>query len=303
MTEQGLTEQVPQTNSATSRKRPVVVVTDSAAALTDDLIGRYEIGVASMEVTIGGETFVDGPDNGLDDFYSRLRTATELPTTSAPKPGAWLEAFTAAAQLGESVFCVTLSANLSAAYDAARVAAEMAQDELPETPITVFDSRSAAGSEALIVLESARMALDGSPVDAIHERAKALSQKVRLVAYLDTLEYVHRGGRVPKIAVWATNLFNIKPVMEFSTGRVGSIARPRSRSGAYKRLVKEAVNDLSGKKAHINVMHADAGDEAERLLEELSGKLNCEEIFLTQFHPFMGAHTGPGLVGVSYWGE
>ncbi len=284
-------------------KRPVAVVTDSAAALTDELTFQHRIGVASMEVTIGDETFVDGPENGLDDFYVRLRSAETLPTTSAPKPGAWLEAFTLAAEHGESVFCVTLSANLSAAYDAARVAAEMALTEMPKTPVTVFDSHSAAGSEALIVLESARMAQNGASLGEIHERAKHLSQQVRLVAYLDTLEYVHRGGRVPKIAVWATNLFNIKPVMEFSTGRVGSIARPRSRAGAYKRLVKEAVKDLNGKKAHINVMHADAADEADSLMAELSEKLDCEEIFLTQFHPFMGAHTGPGLVGVSYWGE
>lgn len=283
--------------------QPVVIVTDSAAALTDSLLASHKIQVASMEVTVGDQTFVDGPDGGLDDFYTRLRTADKLPTTSAPKPGAWLEAFKSASEQGDSVLCITLSAGLSAAYDAARVAAEMAATELPDTQITVFDSKAAAGSEALIVLECARMAMAGKPLEEILQRATFISQKVRLVAYLDTLEYVHRGGRVPKIAVWATNLFNIKPVMEFSVGRVGSIARPRSRSGAYKRLLKEVTGDMIGRKAHINVMHADAEDEAQSLMNELSERLECSEIFLTRFHPFMGAHTGPGLVGVSYWGE
>lgn len=304
LTNEATGSQEPQSDGeSTAQKRTVAIVTDSAAALTDELISQHGIGVASMEVTIGDETFVDGPDSGLENFYTRLRSATELPTTSAPKPGAWLEVFKAASQKADEVVCITLSANLSAAYDAARVAAEMAEADLPGTPITVLDSRSAAGSEALIVLEAARMAQDGASSEAILQRAQEISQQVRLVAYLDTLEYVHRGGRVPKIAVWATNLLNIKPVMEFSVGRVGSIARPRSRKGAYKRLLKEAQKDLDGKKAHLNVMHADAAEEAQSLLNELRQSLDCEESFLTTFHPFMGAHTGPGLVGVSYWGE
>ena len=285
------------------RKMPVAIVTDSASALPESTVASHGIHIASMDVTIGDETFEDGPDGGLDDFYIRLRTAEKLPTTSAPKPGTWLEAFKSASTRAEAIFCVTLSANLSAAYDAARVAAEIAETELPGIPVTVFDSRAAAGSEALIVLECARMASRGKTVREIELRAQDISNRVRLLAYLDTLEYVHRGGRVPKIAVWATNLFNIKPVMEFSAGRVGSIARPRSRARAFRRLLKETTTDLMGRRAHINVMHADAEDEARTLMRELEERLECEEIFLTQFHPFMGAHTGPGLVGVSYWGE
>lgn len=286
-----------------TQKMPVAIVTDSACALPTALVASHRIHVASMEVTIGDETFEDGPDGALDDFYVRLRTAEKLPTTSAPKPGTWLDAFRSASAQADAIFCVTLSANLSAAFDAARVAAEMAETELPDTPVTVFDSRAAAGSQALIVLECARLARRGSTVNEIESRARDISQRVRLLAYLDTLEYVHRGGRVPKIAVWATDLFNIKPVMEFTAGRVGSIARPRSRSGAFKRLLKETTSDLMGRRAHINVMHADAADEAQSLLRQLEERLECAEIFLAQFHPFMGAHTGPGLVGVSYWGE
>lgn len=288
---------------AGTAKRPVAIVTDSATALPHKVLDEHRIHVANMEVTIGDETFADGPDGSLHDFYDRLRSAEQLPTTSAPRPGTWLEAFRVAAQQAEAIFCITLSANLSAAFDAARVAAEMAETELPDVPVTVFNSRAAAGSEALIVLECARMAMKGESLAETAARAQEIAGRVRLIAYLDTLEYIHRGGRVPKIAVWATNLFNIKPVMEFSAGRVGSIARPRSRSGAYKRLLREATQDLAGRKAHINVMHADAEAEAAALMKELAAGLDCQEIFLTQFHPFMGAHTGPGLVGVSYWGE
>ncbi len=302
MTEQQSASPSPE-SAAQNTAGSVAIVTDSAAALTDDLIEKHGIQVASMEVTIGDETFVDGPDGGLDDFYDRLRAAEELPTTSAPKPGAWLDAYKAAAENASSILCVTLSANLSAAYYAAKVAAETAETELPGVPITVFDSKAAAGSEALIVLECARLAAAGKPLEEVHRRAEEIAQQVRLVAYLDTLEYVHRGGRVPKIAVWATSLLKIKPVMEFAAGEAKSVARPRNRSGAYKRLLKEVTGDLAGKRSHVNVMHADAQDEAQSLIDDIGERLECEELFMTQFHPFMGAHTGPGLVAVSYWGE
>jgi DegV family protein with EDD domain len=287
----------------TQPKRSVAIVTDSATALPTEVTRALDVQVAQMEITVNGKTFVDGPGGGLEDFYTLLQTSDTIPTTSAPRPGTWLDAFKRAATKAEQIFCITLSSSLSAAYDAARVAAELAESELPGVKITVFDSRSAAGSQALLVLECARMARRGASLEKIEVRAQSLVENLRLLAYLDTLEYIHRGGRVPRIAVWVTNLLNIKPVLEFSAGKIGGIARPRSRSGAFKKLVKEATRDLQGKRAHINVMHAHAADEAEELLRVLDDRLECAEIFLTQFHPFMGTHTGPGLVGVSYWGE
>jgi DegV family protein with EDD domain len=256
-----------------------------------------------MEVTIGDRTFVDGPDGAVKDFYSLLRDAEKLPTTSAPKPAAWLEVFRQASHRGDSVFCVTLSATLSASYDAARVAAELAQQELPGVQIRLFDSRTAAGSQALIALQAARLAQAGGGLDAVAAAAQSVAGKVRLIAFLDTLEYIWRGGRVPRVAVWASQLLDIKPVMEYSAGKIGVVARPRTRKGAFNRLMHEVRKDLSGRKAHVNVVHADAADEAGALMERMRSEFNCVELFLTQFHPFMGAHTGPGLAGVAYWAE
>jgi DegV family protein with EDD domain len=107
------------------RKSAVAVVTDSATALPVDMALANGIHVAQMEVTFNGKTFADGPDGLLDDFYSLLRTSDTMPTTSAPKPGAWLDTFKAASEQSDRVFCVTLSSALSAAYDAACVAAEL----------------------------------------------------------------------------------------------------------------------------------------------------------------------------------
>jgi len=287
-------------------KRPVAVATDSATALTSEMATANGLHVAAMEVTIGDRTYVDGPvgpGGSLDKFYDLLRTAERLPTTSAPKPDRWLTSFREAAAEGETILCITLAAQLSASYDSARVAMELAAEEMPDTPIRVMNSNVAAGSQALVVLEAARRAAAGGGLDDVEAAATRVAKEVRLIAYLDTLEYIWKGGRVPRIAVWASTLLDIKPVLEFVSGQVNVVARPRSRRRANERLMADLRRDLEGRTGHVNVMHADAEEEARELLERIDRQFDCAELFLTQFHPFMGAHTGPGLVGVSYWVE
>ena len=284
-------------------RRRVAVVTDSASAIPPEMAAEFGIGIAPMEITIDGRTHIEGPSVSLKTFYDDLIRADKLPTTSAPKPRVWLDAINEAAKDYDSVLCVTLASNLSAAYDAARVAKDLAQAESPNTDIRVYDSKSAAGSQALIALAAARAAAHGDSLDEVESAAEHVASRVRLLAFLETLKFIHKGGRVPRIAVWATQLLDIKPVLQFAGGRVGIIARPRSRRRAFDRLLRSARADLAGKRAHVNVMHADADEEAALLLATIGSEFDCRELFLTQFHPFMGAHTGPGLVAVAYWAE
>ena len=140
-------------------------------------------------------------------------------------------------------------------------------------------------------------------MEQIEATAKDIAGRVRLLAYLDTLEYVWKSGRVPRVAVWASTLFNVKPVMEFSRGRVGNLARPRSRQKAMDRILIEIGRAAGALPIHIAVMHADAAQEAETLRERIRREFNCVELIFTQFAAFMGTHTGPGLVGASFWVE
>ncbi|MBT4125656.1 MAG: DegV family protein [Chloroflexi bacterium] len=281
----------------------VAIVTDSAAAFPAEQIHDLGIFVARMEITIDGNTLIDGANMELATFYSKLANSESIPTTSAPKPAEYLTQILKAAETTNNVLCVTVSAKLSAANDAATVGAEMAIKQNPDLKVQVFDSGTAASSQALIVSAAARAAKAGGTLDEIEAVAAQVAEKVRLVAMLDTLRFIHRSGRVPKIAVWATSALNIKPVMEFSTGKIGAIARPRSTNKALERIRKEMERDLVGKTAHINVMHADAHEHAEELRKWAKLKFDCAELFVTPFHPFMGAHTGPGLVGASWWAE
>ncbi|MBI4306580.1 MAG: DegV family protein [Chloroflexi bacterium] len=284
-------------------KRPVAVVTDSATALPERLALQAHLHIARMEITIGGKTYQDGPLGLSTEQFAQLKDRQAVPKTSAPKPAAWMEQFRAAHDEADSIFCVTLAARLSAAYDAARSASELALTELPGVTIRVFDSDTAAGAEGLVALAAAKKAAEGASLDAVESEAGRVAGEVRLLAYLDTLEYVWRSGRVPRVAVWATSLFDVKPVMEWYRGRVGSVARPRSRKKAAERILAEMERDIGRKRAHVIVMHADAPDDASELRRQIEARFDCAELHVTPFAAFMAAHTGPGLAGAAYWAE
>ena len=282
---------------------PVAVVTDSATALPRRIHEEAGLLVTPMEITLRDRTYDDGPDGVGDDFYDLLRSSTEIPRTSAPRPARWLEKLDAAKEQADSIFVVTLAANMSASYDSARVAAEMAREDDPDLLITVYDSRTAAGSEALIALAAARTATSGGSHEEVMATAHRVGDRVRLLAYLETLEYIWRSGRVPRVAVWATSLLKMKPVMEMTRGKVQSLARPRSRAKAMDRIMTEMARTAGALPIHVAVMHADAASEARVLHDQIERDFNCVELIFTQFAPFMGAHTGPGLVGASFWVE
>jgi len=144
------------------RTSQVTVVTDSAAALSREQIDEFHLFVARMEIIIDGTAFIDSPEGDLSDFYSNLVSSVEIPTTSAPKPAEYLEQFRSAAAVSDNIFCVTVSSRLSASNDAARMGTELLANELPETVVRVFDSGTAASSQALISLAAARVAGGGA---------------------------------------------------------------------------------------------------------------------------------------------
>jgi len=287
----------------TNPEKQVAIVTDSAAALSPNQISELGVFVPRMEITIDDKTFVDGEDPELDDFYSMLERSESIPTTSAPVPGEYLKQYEKAGLDADEILCVSLSARLSAAFDAATVAAQHYMKENPSKRVEVFDTETAASSQALITTAAVRLAASGHALDEVVNQAQKVAGKVRLLAILDTLKFIHRSGRVPKIAFWATAALNIKPVMEYSTGNIGAIARPRTTKRAMQKMLDEIGKSIGNRKAHINVMHAGASDRAHEVNDWLSARFDCEELFTTSFHPFMGAHTGPGLVGASWWTE
>ena len=283
------------------QKRKVAVVVDSSSCLPREFLEKLHIHLVPHELVIDERSFSDGIDIEPGEFYQILERNHTVPTTSSPNPASFMEAFHQAATEAESAVCITLSCNFSATYRSASAAARIAEEELPGFPINVIDSEAAAGAEGLIALEAARGAQQGADLKRVMSRVKELIPRVNLFAFLDTLYYLRRSGRVPRVAAWAGSLLGIKPLTELRLGEARVVGKPRSRAKAMERLVGVMKTRVEDRPVHVNVMHAHAAGDAEQLRSRVENEFDCRELFISEFTPVMGAHLGPGLLGFAFY--
>ena len=280
--------------------RPPAVVADSTISLPSSVLQGLPIFTVPFEVHHDGQVYADGVDLSASEFYGLLRTSQVLPTTSAPQPGAFLNAFQQAAAHSDQILCLTVSSDLSAAYQAALLAKEEAQHSMAGVEVHVVDTRTAGPAEGLLALEAVRLSAAGASLQEVQAAIVQRLKSVCLMAYMETLYYVWRGGRVPRAALWLARLLDVKPILELSAGRIGLLERPRTRRRARDRLVTLVQQRLGGRPGRVAVMHADAPDEAQELAELLQRKIEPVELLVTEFAPVLGAHTGPGVVGCAF---
>lgn len=279
-----------------------MIITDSTACIPQDLVERYGIEVVPVHIILGGRTYVDSVTADTGEFYARMR-AGEQATTAAPSPGMFLEAIRRAATRSDSILVITVSKQFSAMYDSARQAIEQVRAESPALDLRLLDSRAAAMAQGFVVLEAARAAESGAPLDDVVRRAEAVSTRVTLLAMLDTLSYLARSGRVPRVAAWAAGMLQVKPVVRFSAEGIRLAARTRTRPRALAHIADMVVAAIGGRAAHLAVHHADAADDAASLREAIERRTTVVEAHTTEFTQVMGVHTGPGLVGAAWWCE
>ena len=282
-------------------KRTVAVVVDSGSCLPTELVRHLPIYTVPHELVIDDRSFRDGIDIDPAEFYRLLQQNNHVLTTSSPTPVSFLDAFRSASDVADSVLCITLSVNFSSTFDAATTAARMAQEEMPGYDIRVMDSRAAAGAEGLIALDAARAAQRGANMDEVVSGVQDLIPEVHLLAFLDTLYYLRRSGRVPRVAAWAGALLGIKPLTEMRLGEAKLLDKPRSRGRATERLLDIMKGRVEDRPVHMNVMHAHSADDAKKLAQRLEREFDCRDLFVSEFTPVMGAHLGPGLLGVAFY--
>ena len=280
----------------------VAIVTDSVACIPKEQAEKYGIEVVPVQVIFGDKVYRDGIDLTPSQFYALLRQAEKLPTTAASLPGPILEAYSRASRRASSILCITLSAKFSGMLNAARQAREIAKEALSGVVIELLDSRSATAAEGFVVLAAARAAVLGKSLAEVAEAAKRVMQRVNLFVSLDTLHYLVKGGRVPKAAAWATSLLKIKPILTIADGEAHPVTNPRTANGAMKRILQLMEQKIvKGQPLHLAVMHADALERAIALRNKISSQFDCAELFITEFTPVMGVHTGPGVIGVAFY--
>ena len=281
----------------------VAIVTDSTACIPPDVAERLGIEVVPLHLIFGGRTFVDSLSNDTGEFYDLLRTSSERPTTAASSPGMFLEAIGRAARRADALLCITVSKQFSAMYDSARHAIDLALAESPRTEIRLLDSRNAAMAQGFVVIEAARLAATGASLDEVTARAEEMTTRVTLLAMLDTLSYLARGGRVPRVAAWAAGMLQVKPIVRFSASDIKLVARARTRTRALARLTDLLAEAAGGRRIHLAVHHAHAPADAAALLAAAERRMDLAEAYVTEFTQVMGVHTGPGLVGFAWWAE
>ena len=283
-----------------ARQPDVAIVVDSACCLTPDLICRWNITLVPHELIIDGRSYRDGIDISPGEFYKMLRDSRVVPTTAAPRPQEFLDGMLAAGELASNILCITVSANFSVANRSALAAVETAGDSLPHCRIKVIDSQAAAGALGLIALAAARWAHDGYDLEHIAARLDRLIPRVNLLAFLDSFDYLNRSGRVGKIKAWTGSLLGVRPLTELQGGEARLLERPRSRLRAMDRLVAIMKQRVGRAPVVVNIMEADSAEDALVMERCIQDEINCQEIFISQFTPVMGAHTGPGLLGVAF---
>lgn len=275
----------------------VAIVTDSTAYIPQDLVEEYNISVAPQILIWAEETFEDGVDIQPDEFYEKLKTAKVMPTSSQVTVTSIHNIFTKLSEEGYDILAVLLSNQLSGTIDSAT----QARESFPDTNIEIVDSETVAMALGFQVLAAARVAAEGADLSECKALAEKAKNHTGVVFAVDTLEFLHRGGRIGGGSRYLGAALNIKPILEVTGGRVESVERVRTRKKSLQRILDMVGERVAGKElVRLAALHANVPGEAKELLEQANSRINTVESIFSTISPVVGTHTGPGTIGLAY---
>ncbi|HZS13060.1 MAG TPA: DegV family protein [Candidatus Dormibacteraeota bacterium] len=271
------------------------LVTDSTSDLLAEGARRLDITVVPLTVRFGEEQFRDGVDIDSTTFYRRLATATALPTTSQPSPEQFAEVYRSLLRSpDDEVVSIHLPAHLSGTMQSATLAAR----EVDEKRVRVVDSWTVSGGLQLLLHAAARERDEGADAATVVRNLERRRERVTCYVLLDTITYLHKGGRIGRAQAFIGGVLNVKPIVSVERGEVGPAARVRNRQQGVAKLL-ELVRG-NGPLESITTMHGDAGEAATEFRSRLTALLPELEIPpLEQLGPVVGTYAGPGSVGVA----
>jgi len=274
----------------------VGVVTDSSCDLPDDLVARWGIEIVPLSIRFGEEELVDREQLTTAEFWARCASTSQLPSTAAPSPGRFEEAYRRLAARGvEGIIVVTLSGALSATLQSAELAARAV--EADGIVVRVIDSRTVTLGLGTIALACAERSAAGGNLADIEALAGDLVTRTRVFGALDTLDNLRKGGRIGNAKALLATALSIKPIIEVADGVVEEHGKQRTRSKALTFLI-DKVASFQGRMEHLAVLHADCSD-VDEFVERLR-PLAPGEIIVGQIGPVIGAHAGRGTIGVAF---
>mgnify|MGYP001037852017 FL=1 len=276
----------------------IALVTDSTSYIPPELIQRYQITVAPLVVIWGSEALEDGVDIQPAQFYARLKTATVMPTTSQVTIPKFTEIFQKLLDQDYQILTMLISEKLSGTINSA----VQAKSILPSgAPVEIFDSEATAMALGFQVLAVARAIEQGANMSDALEVAQQARQNTGVVFAVDTLEFLHRGGRIGTGSRFLGTALNIKPILELRDGRVEALERVRTRAKSLNRLIELVEEKVGGRKPlRLASLNANVPDEARDLLNEAANRLGAIEKIEAELSPAIGTHAGPGTVALVY---
>lgn len=277
----------------------IKIVTDSTADLSPDVIEKYDIHVIPLSIFVNGQTYLDRIDLQPDEFIEEMEKAEELPKTSQPAVGSFVEMYDRLGEDGSQVLSIHLTNGLSGSVATANSAATMT-----DTKVTVVDSLLITHALGYQVIEAAKMAQEGRSLEDILKRIEEVRKNTRLFVVVDTLENLVKGGRIGKGKAMIGSLLNIKPIASVEDGVLNPITKVRSQGQVVKTLAKIFEEDIAGKTVKaVAIPHAKALPLAQKMkeaVEKISGFTQSEIFFTT---PVISTHTGVGAIGFTYFAE
>jgi DegV family protein with EDD domain len=271
----------------------VRVVTDSTADLPPEVVRELAITVVPLLVLFGDEVYRDGVDLTNEEFFKRLTTSPVLPTTSQPSVGAFQETYRELAATADQIVSIHISAWASGTCDSALQAAS----SLGGSPrVEVVDSRTTSMGLGFQVIAAARAAQAGASMEEVAAAARSVGGRHHLLALLETLEYLRRGGRIGRAQAFLGSILNLKPLLTFRDGVVHPVARVRTRARALEELLRHSL--AYGDLEDVAVIHGTTPEDADMLARRVRERLPQVPIHVGRLGPVLGVHGGPGIIGM-----
>jgi len=278
----------------------IALVTDSTAYIPEEALGDLSIPVIPLWLIWGDERFRDGVDIDPPAFYRRLRASNTFPTTSQPSAGEFVDFFQRAGAQADAVVGVFISSELSGTVPNAQAA----QAQLPDLTIRIVDSLSTSMGLGFIALAAARAAAAGLSLDEVVAVAEEMRDRVHVLFTVDTLEYLHRGGRIGGAKRFLGTALNIKPLLHLEGGRVEPLTQVRTKHKAVARMLEIAEERLGGSRmAEAAIIDVDSPEEGDAVAEQVKAHFGVSTVYRTPVSPVIGTHAGPGTVGIAFYAE
>lgn len=276
----------------------IAVVTDSTAYIPKEILDKLNIHVVPLSVNFGDETFIEGVELTAEQFYEKLKNTKDLPTTSQPAIGTFIEQYEQLEQSYDAVISVHISKKLSGTFEAAKSAGNM----MERLKVYAYDSELSAMPQGFYAMHAAELIKDGKDIDTIIAELDRIKENTRAYFMVDDLSHLQRGGRLSGAQALLGSLLNIKPILHIVEGSIVPFEKVRTRKRAINRILKMLYDDVQTKRVkRVVFIHANQESAVIQLRDEFQEKYPDIETIISHFGPVVGTHLGEGSLGISWY--